>query len=209
MPPRKSSSGILRRCLLVIFPFAVLFPPDGAAANWARLANLAPAGAGVMLQLTDGTIMIQNDSTQNWMRLTPDVHGSYINGSWTANPIHPMSFARLYFASQVLPDGRVWILGGEYTGPFLDPNIAPTGEIWDPVTNSWSAIAPYPDRPGGCGRVTVTSTANIVAASNAITGIYSTDRFQVGWTVTGPGIPAGAIVTSDIDCSFAQYAADR
>ena len=94
--------------------------------------NLAPGGAGVMLQLADGTIMIQNGSTQNWMRLTPDIHGSYINGTWTSRPISPMSFRRLYFASQVLPDGRVWILGGEYTGPFLDQNIAPSGEIGIP-----------------------------------------------------------------------------
>ncbi|HMJ63448.1 MAG TPA: kelch repeat-containing protein [Bryobacteraceae bacterium] len=149
-----------------------------------------------MLQLTDGTIMIQNGSSQNWMRLTPDIHGSYVNGVWTSNLIHPMSFQRLYFASQVLPDGRVWILGGEYTGPFLDSNIAPSGEIWDPVTNLWSRIATYPSQPGGCARVTVTSNADIAAGTNVITGIYSTDRFQVGWTITGPGISAGATVTS-------------
>jgi hypothetical protein len=148
-----------------------------------------------MLQLTDGTIMIQNGSSERWMRLTPDIHGSYINGVWTSNPINPMGFARLYFASQVLPDGRVWILGGEYTGPYLDANIAPSGEIWDPITNSWSAIAHYPNQ-GNCGRRNVTSNANIASGSNVIAGIYSTDRFQVGWIVTGLGIPAGTIVTS-------------
>jgi hypothetical protein len=196
MSTRRPAGRVFGLCFFVIFGFALLFPRGSVAASWTRLTNVAPGGAGVMLQLTDGTIMIQNGSTQNWMRLTPDIHGSYINGVWTANPINAMSFARLYFASQVLPDGRVWLLGGEYTGPFLDPNIAPSGEIWDPVTNSWSAIAPYPNQPGGCGRVTVRSNANITAGSNAITGIYSTDRFQVGWAITGSGIPAGAIVTS-------------
>lgn len=38
--------------------------------------------------------------------------------------------------------------------------------------------------------------ANTVAGSNVLTGIYSTARFQVGWTVTGAGIPAGTTVTS-------------
>jgi hypothetical protein len=38
-----------------------------------------------------------------------------------------MSFPRLYFTTNVLQDGRVWLLGGEYTGPYLDPNIAPSG----------------------------------------------------------------------------------
>jgi Kelch motif protein len=196
MSIRRPAGRVFGLCFFVILGFLLLFPRGSVAASWTRLTNPAPGGAGVMLQLTDGTIMIQNGSTENWMRLTPDIHGSYSNGVWTANPINAMSFARLYFASQVLPDGRVWILGGEYTGPFQDPNIAPSGEIWDPVTNSWSAIAPYPNQPGGCGRVTVTSNASITAGSNVITGIYSTDRFQVGWTITGPGIPAGAIVTS-------------
>ena len=174
----------------------LVFPGLSAAASWTPLTNLAPGGAGVMLQLTDGTVMIQNGSTQNWMRLTPDVHGSYVNGVWTANPITPMSLRRLYFASQVLPDGRVWVLGGEYTGPFLDSNIGSSGEIWDPITNSWSTTAPYPNQPGGCGKRTVTSLANTFSGSDVISGIYSTDRFQVGWTVAGPGIPVGTIVTS-------------
>jgi len=47
---------------------------------------MAPGGAGVMLQLTDGTIMVQNGSSANWMRLTPDAAGSYINGVWTLKP---------------------------------------------------------------------------------------------------------------------------
>ncbi len=192
----KSSTRIFGFCFAVTLTLWLASPTRSLAASWTPLTNLAPAGAGVMLQLTDGTIMIQSGNSANWMRLTPDIHGSYLNGVWTANPINPMSFPRLYFASQVLPDGRVWVLGGEYTGPFLDPNIAPSGQIWDPVTNSWSDIAPYPNEPGGCGAVTVTSNANITTGSNVITGIYSTDRFQVGWTVTGTGIPAGTTVTS-------------
>jgi hypothetical protein len=182
--------------LAAFLVFSLALPCRGFAASWTRLTNIAPAGAGVMLQLTDGTIMIQVDSSQNWMRLTPDIHGSYINGGWTSNPINPMSLRRLYFASQVLQDGRVWVLGGEYTGPFLDPNIDPSGEIWDPLTNSWSDTAPYPNQAGGCGRRTVTSSAGITTGSNVITGIYSTSRFQVGWTVTGAGIPAGTSVVS-------------
>ncbi len=197
MSARKSFRRILRVSFIPIFVLYLAFPSRTVAASWTRLTNIAPGGAGVMLQLTDGTIMIQKDSTQNWMRLTPDIHGSYSNGVWTSNPINPMSFARLYFASQVLPDGRVWILGGEYTGPFLDSNIAPSGEIWDPVTNSWSAIAPYPnEQPFGCGSVPVTSTADITIGSNVIAGIYSTDRFQVGWSVAGAGIPPGTFVIS-------------
>lgn len=196
MPTQKLLGRVFGFPVAAAVVFCLALPCRGFAANWTRLTNIAPAGAGVMLQLTDGTIMIQADSSQNWMRLTPDIHGSYVNGGWTSNPINPMNLRRLYFASQVLQDGRVWVLGGEYTGPFLDQNIDPSGEIWDPLTNSWSATAPYPNQPGGCGRRTVTSNASITTGSNLITGIYSTSRFQIGWTVTGAGIPAGTIIVS-------------
>ena len=52
-----------------------------------------------------------------------------------------MSTNRQYYASQVLPSGKVWILGGEDYGPHLDPVVTATGEEWDPVTNKWSPIA--------------------------------------------------------------------
>jgi hypothetical protein len=37
-----------------------------------------------MLLLSDGTVMVQNngDNYAGWMRLKPDIHGSYVNGTW-------------------------------------------------------------------------------------------------------------------------------
>nr|WP_276598271.1 kelch repeat-containing protein [Roseateles koreensis] len=61
-----------------------------------------------------------------------------------------MSTPRLYFASHVLRDGRVWVLGGEYSGGHN--NWTNTGEIYDPVSNTWTAIAPYPNQ-AGCPRI--------------------------------------------------------
>ncbi len=176
----------------------LVLPVPGFAASWTKLTHPAPttSGTGTMLLLTDGTVMILNGTGPNWLRLTPDSHGSYVKGNWTENPIAPMEFARLYFESQVLPDGRVWILGGEYTGPFTDANWAPSGQIWDPVSNSWTTITPYPNEPGGCFKVPVTSNTNIKTGSDVITGIYSTDRLLPGWAVAGAGIPSGATVIS-------------
>ncbi len=89
-------------------------------------------------------------------------------------------------------------MGGEYTGPYFDPNIAPSGEIYDPIKDSWSPIAPYPNEVGArfCGTRNVTSDVQLAAGSPAVTGIYSTDRLTPGWTITGNGIPAGATVLS-------------
>ncbi|MBV9303151.1 MAG: hypothetical protein JOY62_19500 [Acidobacteriaceae bacterium] len=194
----KNFRAVSRLSFAVLTAGLTLLPARGVAASWTKLKNPAPVPyVGTMMLLTDGTVMIQaNYSSQNWLRLTPDSHGSYINGIWTANPIAPMAFPRYYFASQVLPDGRVWLVGGEYTGPFYDANWGSSGQIWDPVTNTWSSIEHYPNEKGGCFPVPVTSNANIKKGSDVITGIYSTDRIVKGWTVSGTGIPSNTTVTS-------------
>src|SRR5206468_3049091 len=68
--------------------------------------------------------------------------GSYVNGAWSA--LAPMSTGRLYFGSRILQDGRLFVLGGEYSGPNLDQTFINTGEIYTPLTNTWKSIAPFP-----------------------------------------------------------------
>jgi len=175
--------------LLSLYPWTL-----ASASTWTRVANGAPSGAGVMLLLTDGTVMIQQGTTQNWMHLTPNASGSYINGVWSLNPIAPMSTPRLYFASHVLNDGRVWLLGGEYSGPGLIANWSGTAEIYDPLTNSWSSAATYPPT-SGCP--TARSFGGfITAGSSIVTGILSTAGWQSGWSVSGGGIPGGTTIAS-------------
>ena len=146
-----------------------------------------------MLQLTDGTIMVEGDGP-TWMRLTPDIHGSYVDGIWTANPIRPMSTPRLAFASQVLTDGRIWVFGGENSGPALLRNWVATGEIYDPVLNTWSSILPYPPQ-AQCPPLSQTS-GDTASGSAVITGIPSTANFKTGWTVSGSGILPGTTIAS-------------
>lgn len=110
--------------------------------TWTPVAKLAPsASGGVMLLLTDGSVMCKSSSGGGdgvgnvWNKLTPDRNGSYVNGVWAA--LAPMADTRLYFSSQVLKDGRVFVAGGEYgTG-------ASKGETYNPLTNTWTA-APAP-----------------------------------------------------------------
>lgn len=95
---------------------------------------------GVCLLMTDGTIICHNTSGggegTGWDRLTPDIHGSYVNGTW--DTITPMQFDRLFFSSQVLPSGKVYVAGGEYGAG------ATSGEVYDPITNSWTPCGPVP-----------------------------------------------------------------
>ena len=188
--------GIYQMTLLKVSLFALLFLVSaglGNAASWSRLTNLAPSTIQLMVQMTDGTILVQSYDGQTWMKLTPDVNGSFINGTWTTLASAPT--AREYFASQVLPDGRFWLAGGEYSGPGLLQNQSNTGEIYDPVANSWSSIAPYPNQPG-CPFINYVS-GNLVSGTPQITAIYPyTSGLVVGWGVSGTGIPAGATIVS-------------
>jgi hypothetical protein len=165
-------------------------------ASWTPLMHAPHASSvGTMLLMTDGTVFAQNgDDLQHWLKLAPDAHGSYANGTWTS--LGPMSIPRLYFTSDVLQDGRVWVLGGEYTGPYLDPNWASSAEIYDPAKGSWSHAASYPDEAGGCFPITFTSDTRLTRGSPIVAGVYSTDRMLPGWTITGNGVPAGATIKS-------------
>ena len=78
------------------------------------LVHQSPGGANLAFQLTDGTVMCQADSSQNWYKLTPDNTGSYVNGTWTQVASLQAGYVPDDFASAVLADGRVVITGGEY-----------------------------------------------------------------------------------------------
>jgi hypothetical protein len=107
---------------------------------------------GTMLLLTNGSVMvIQNGSAgpcgPSWQILKPAPNGDYGAGTWTSTA--PMATPRLYFGSTVMLDGKVWVLGGEYSSGTCDDTgdlgIIPKGEIYDPVANTWTAITNYPD----------------------------------------------------------------
>src|SRR5947209_14261783 len=107
--------------------------------NWHTLTNSLSFGVGTMLQLTDGTIMVQEAGGKRWARLTPDIHGKFLNATVTL--LSPMHHTRLYFASAVLKDGRVFVAGGEYSDAGSDTN---TAEVYDPVLDMWTVIASPP-----------------------------------------------------------------
>ncbi len=109
-----------------------------AAGTWTKLAHSAPDNyGGQMNLLSDGTVMAKSTSGGNgtgsiWDRLTPDSHGSYVNGTFSTT-IPAMLNTRTDFSSQVLMDGRLYVAGGEYgTG-------GTAAEVYDPRTNSWTS----------------------------------------------------------------------
>lgn len=104
------------------------------------LANQPPDGAGIGFLLTDGSVVFQGGNFSDWSKLTPDNSGSYAKGTWSAIASLPGGYAPLYFASSVLADGRLVIVGGEYNfGNFVLTNL---GAIYDPVADTWTSLAP-------------------------------------------------------------------
>lgn len=138
--------------LLSVFYFSSFSPVLAQTGAWSAVTATAPhTNAGVMILMTDGTVLCKNSSGggqgTGWDKLTPDATGSYKNGTWTS--IASMARDRLYFSSQVLPDGRLYVCGGEYGAG------GKYGEVYNPKTNTWTTA-------GGAGWVfaSVVSDAN-------------------------------------------------
>ena len=106
------------------------------------LKNRPPDGAGVPFLLTDGTVLVQGDIGNDWWILTPDINGSYVNGTWKQAASLAPGYEPYAMASQTLADGRVLIEGGEYNfGQFSFTNL---GAIYDPAQNTWTPLTPPP-----------------------------------------------------------------
>jgi hypothetical protein len=114
-----------------------------AGSGWQALTHLPPFSPGAMILLTDGTVLVQDQGPLNagsgqWWRLTPNAKGSYVDGTWSKAASLPAKYAPLYFASAVLPDGRVIIMGGEYN--LSKPAWTNLGAIYNPLTNTWTKV---------------------------------------------------------------------
>lgn len=109
------------------------------AGSWQALTHQPTFSASTMLLLTDGTVMCQDGGGAGWWKLTPDLSGDYLSGSWS--PLASMHHSRLYYASAVLRDGRVILAGGEYSDAGSETN---TAEIYYPTLDSWVEIASPP-----------------------------------------------------------------
>ena len=126
--------------LLIIFAYC--FSAETAFSQWTKVTANAPAvNFGAMLLLSDGSVLVKssllgnNNVDNTYHKLTPDINGSYINGTWST--IHSMTDSRLYYSSQVLKDGRIYVAGGEYgTG-------GAAAEVYNPLTDLWTN-APTP-----------------------------------------------------------------
>jgi hypothetical protein len=117
--------------------------------GWTSLNNSPGTSVQNPLLMTDGTVIAMAPCTGQWYKLTPDITGSYLNGTWTAIAQMPSGYGPLFGGSGVLPDGRVIFEGGEYNDPTQSGDCGNAvwtslGAIYDPVANTWTNVNPPP-----------------------------------------------------------------
>ncbi len=135
----QKKTGIFKIAFLGL---ALLLLTTATYGQWAAVSTAAPNNnKGVMLLLSNGTVMCKSNAGTSdgygdtWNLLSPDAAGNYASGTWST--LARMAKTRLYFVSQVLQDGRVYVAGGEYGtgGNFM--------EIYNPLTNAWGGELNY------------------------------------------------------------------
>lgn len=208
-----------KRFLLTIFTLVLAAATFGAAqtppatvtpGTLTRLTHQAPDGVLISFLMTDGTVVAQGNRYTDWWKLTPDINGSYVNGTWTQLASLPPSYAPYAFASAVLADGRLIIEGGEYNqGIFAFTNL---GAIYDPLADTWTMVnpptgwdyigdSPSTVLPGGkymVGRKFDEQMAVLDPATLTWTAVGSSGKSdwfaEEGWTL----MPDGTVLTADV-----------
>jgi hypothetical protein len=188
--------------------------PTSPAGQWQPLsANPLPFFPQAAMVLTDGSVMLQEVTSDEWWRLRPDANGSYLDGTYTETPPMPDGYAPTYPCRAVLPDGRMLIIGGEYQGTNPTPVESNQGAVYDPVANTWQAVAP----PAGVTHIgdsscTLMPNGQLLLASRTGGNIFDLDPATMTWTaLTPPGklngrnaeenwtlLPDGTIFTVDV-----------
>jgi hypothetical protein len=194
------------------------------AQTWTTVTHAPTSPLGTALLMTDGTVLAQGMATTGyatgtWYRLTPDSTGSYINGTWSTRATMPSGYSPLYYASAVLPDGRMVAIGGEYNNNSDEETNL--GAIYNPSTNTWKSITP----PTGWTHIgdaasVVLPNGTFMIGNCGVAGTECTNQtYQaqlnattLTWTVIGAGngkadqnseegwelLPSGEVLTVDV-----------
>jgi hypothetical protein len=183
--------------------------------HFVRMASQPPVGMAMEWLLTDGSVLAQSGATwSDWYRYVPDAKGDYSDGTWTQVASLQAGYGPLYFAADVLADGRLAISGGEYNTPGngYDLQLTNQGAVYDPEKNFWTPIG-HPTRWKNIGD----SPSSVLPDGKMLVGdkLHTWDAYlnpktlawrrvgnrgkadfnaEEGWTL----LPNGTILTADV-----------
>lgn len=186
-------------------------PKSAKSGKWTDVQNLpsfTTYGPWEPQLLTDGRVLVFSAGTNQAYTLTPDSKGKYTDGTWTTLSLMPSNDCPLYFAAQVLTDGRVIENGGEYNTCGSSESTA--GALFDPVAGAWTTV-PAPSGWSEIGDadsvILPNGTYMLAECCNSNQALASISGTTVTWTKqTGYGsnseqgwgaLPGGNILTVD------------
>jgi hypothetical protein len=190
--------------------------PAGTVNPWTPLSTQPNFRPGSMLLMTDGSVLVHEDDKGDWWKLTPSSTGSYVDGTWSKVATMPQGYTPEYFASAILPDGRMIVEGGEYNGGAKGVWTT-LGAVYDPVTDSWTSVAP----PAGWTTIgdaqsEVLPNGTFMLANCCTTQSALLNASTLTWSPTGAGkadindeegwslLPTGNLLTVDSSLSVEQ-----
>ncbi len=204
-----SRTSPIKFALVAAFVFAVMCGL-ATAQTLTKLVHQPPDGVQLSFQMTDGTVMVQGNESADWWKLTPDITGSYVNGTWTQLASLPAGYVPSDFASAVLADGRLIIVGGEYNNNVF--TLTNLGAIYSPLTNTWTPVTP----PTGWTYVgdspsVVLPNGNFLVGNKLTKQMRELNPKTMKWTTVSPKgkkdvnaeegwtlLPDGSILTADV-----------
>jgi len=154
--------------------------------------------------------MAQGFGDSDWWKLTPDNAGSYVNGTWTKLASLPTGYVPDAFASAVLADGRLVVVGGEYNnGASTLTNL---GAIYDPAANAWTSLtAPKGWAYIGDSPAAVLPNGKFLVGNKLTKQMAELDPATLTWRLVGDAgksdfnaeegwtlLPNGTILTYDV-----------
>jgi hypothetical protein len=169
-----------------------LWANSAAGQTWTPLKNPPPANIGYIALATDGSVLAHvetyTSADSQWYKLTPDINGSYVNGTWSPIASMPSGYAPIDFAGGVLADGKLLVEGGEYNAG--QDAETPLGAIYDPVANTWTSVSP----PSGWTQIG--DASGVILANGRFMmgqqGLFNSALFNestLSWTITGTNKP--------------------
>jgi hypothetical protein len=182
--------------------------------TWTKTTHAPASPVAHALLLNDGSVLVNSMYFENhadpWYRLVPDKTGNYANGSWVNAGTLPSGYNPLYFASAVLPNGFVVVIGGEYNN---GSSVWTTqGALFNPITNAWTTLsAPSGWTTVGDAQSVILPNGHMMLANCCTTqeAILTLTGTTASWASTGTGkfdwndeegwtmLPGGDILTVD------------
>jgi galactose oxidase len=140
-------------------------------------------GNAVMYDALNGKIVTMGGSPNySGSQATSNAHVITItNPGWTptVQTVANMAYQRIFANAVVLPDGKVFVTGGQTIGnPFSDDNAILTPEMWDPATQQFTQMAPNSIPRTYHSFALLMLDGTVISGGGGLCGTCSTNHFD-------------------------------